>query len=214
MKLKKTVYVFDLDDTLYPEITYLRSGVAAVQHWIHEVLGIHCVLDVPRELIPMNNSLTYLRELAGLPDSIDQTLLWIYRLHRPTISLPDDSAQTIKTLNKAHSVAIITDGRIATQTLKLNALGLQSFKAYISEATGHAKPHPASFQQVMKDMPATKHVYVGDNPAKDFISPNVLGWDTFCLIDNGQNIHSQNISATIGETYRPGAWIKQLRELL
>ena len=172
MPLQKTVYAFDLDDTIYPEIAYFWSGVAAVQHWIHDVLGIHSVLDIPKDQIPQENSLTYLRELAGLPPSLDQTLLWVYRLHRPTISLPDDSARTLATLNKSNAVAIITDGRVATQNLKLSALGLQSFKAYISEAIGHTKPHPAGFEQLMKDVPAERYVYVGDNPAKDFVSPN------------------------------------------
>jgi len=36
--------------------------------------------------------------------------------------------------------------------------------------------------------------YVGDNTFKDFISPNKLGLQTICLIDNGTNIYKQNFN--------------------
>jgi putative hydrolase of the HAD superfamily len=32
---------------------------------------------------------------------------------------------------------------------------------------------------------------VADNVSKDFIAPNIMGWQTICLIDNGKNIHKQ-----------------------
>ena len=38
---------------------------------------------------------------------------------------------------------------------------------------------------------ASRFIYVGDNPAKDFVVPAMLGWDTYCLRSRPGNIHPQ-----------------------
>ena len=38
------------------------------------------------------------------------------------------------------------------------------------------------------------YYYLADNPSKDFVSPNRLGWTTICLLDDGRNIHHQDFS--------------------
>ena len=47
-------------------------------------------------------------------------------------------------------------------------------------STDYAKPHPGAFEQMAKrlDVQPGQCAYVADNPAKDFIAPNALGWTT------------------------------------
>jgi putative hydrolase of the HAD superfamily len=42
------------------------------------------------------------------------------------------------------------------------------------------KPHPRAFEYVQQQIgaPASCCVYIGDNPAKDFVAPRRLGWHT------------------------------------
>ena len=64
----------------------------------------------------------------------------------------------------------------------------------------------------MKKYPQSKYVYVGDNPVKDFLAPNKLGWMTVCLLDNGQNIHLQDF--TLSVEFLPQRKIKDITELI
>ena len=55
--------------------------------------------------------------------------------------------------------------------------------------------------------------YVGDNPRKDFISPNALGWLTVCLKDDGRNIHKQDFTSITAQAL-PKKTIESLKELI
>lgn len=57
-------------------------------------------------------------------------------------------------------------------------------------------------------------VYVGDNPAKDFLWPNRLGWKTFMLRDTtGRNIYPQTIPE-LSPDYAPQHEIRDLHDLI
>jgi putative hydrolase of the HAD superfamily len=55
------------------------------------------------------------------------------------------------------------------------------------------------------------YYYIGDNPAKDFVAPNHLGWTTICLLDDGQNIHPQDFS--LSQQMLPQHRISKLSEI-
>jgi putative hydrolase of the HAD superfamily len=190
----KPVIVFDLDDTLYPEREYVRSGIAAVSDAIRDAFG----RDIRKDLLTSWESgerdfLTKACRILQQPDSLKESLLWIYRLHFPSIALPSDSRRAIDAcLQRGCTVAILTDGRSLTQRLKLRALGLASLPAYISEDWQSEKPHPLRFTQIMADFPADHYAYIGDNPAKDFKAPKDLGWITICVQHGGEGVHSQS----------------------
>lgn len=209
---KPTVVVFDLDDTLYPEIDYQTSGYLEVSRWIEEIVGVSFVRDI--EMLRANNVpdiLGALCELAGLPLSTKESLLWIYRLHRPAIRLSASVSQFLQKIRKNCSVAILTDGRAVTQRQKLKALGLTDIPVYISEEYRSEKPSLYRFELIAKEMPASRYVYIGDNPKKDFIAPNELGWMTICLRDHGTNIHQQNIDE-LSKSQLPAFWVNSLDE--
>ena len=51
----------------------------------------------------------------------------------------------------------------------------------INEAPQLKKPSKKCFLEVESMFPDKKYIYIGDNINKDFITPNKLGWDTFCI---------------------------------
>lgn len=216
MKLKftETVFVFDLDDTLYNEIDYHASGVKSVANCLRDIFksNIEFILN---KLISQEE-----KDLWGsvckhlkLPETVKESLLWQYRLHSPNISLTTEVSELLDyLLDFSAGVAIVTDGRVVTQRKKLCALGINHIPAYISEEFGAMKPDPARFKLVASQYPGCRFVYIGDNPKKDFIAPNKLGWSTIGVRDNGRNIHSQDLSSLENE-YLPHIWLSSLNDL-
>ena len=207
------VIVFDLDDTLYKEIDYQASGYRAVCSWIEDIYGLDLTLNLKKLLSSRTpDILGGLCQAAGLHSLVKETLLWIYRIHQPTIQLAPDVTHFLNELEANWQAAILTDGRSVSQRLKLKALGLEHLPTYISEEYGSEKPAPDRFELIMREMPAARYVYVGDNLDKDFIAPNKFGWVTVCLRDNGSNIHKQ-IPTEQSINQKPKFWIEDFFEL-
>ena len=81
----------------------------------------------------------------------------------------------------------------------------------ISEEFGTAKPSLGNFE-VFHQFKTAKYYYIADNPSKDFVSPNALGWQTICLVDAGNNIHKQKFTKEF--LYLPQKKINKLDELI
>lgn len=209
-----TAIVLDLDDTLYKEIDYHASGLAEVCRWIENFYGISVTtgLDNLRKS-GETDLLAGLCRLAKLPLSVKESLLWIYRLHQPAISLTSQASYLLKNLEKKHKIAILTDGRSISQRMKLKSLGLSHLPLYISEEHGCSdKPSLIRFELIMREISASRYFYIGDNPEKDFFAPNTLGWTTIGLRDDGRNIHRQNLTE-LEPDYLPRYWIDSLDEV-
>ena len=203
------VVCFDLDDTLYKEIDYLKSAYREIAAYAAEYC--HGCSDTPMILAAKaynamlaayqkgENAFECLNSFLGIDLPISE-YLQIYRNHKPRISLSADVEQTLDTL-KADGciIGLITDGRSVQQRNKIEALGLSRWIAnedkVISEEFGSEKPSPANYEYFMKRYPeCSDFTYVGDNPKKDFIAPNALGWTTICLLDDGRNVQKQDFS--------------------
>ncbi len=209
-----TVVVLDLDDTLYSEVDYHASGLNEVCRWIERFYGRSLAADLHTiKSTGEKDLLAGLCRAAGLPLSVKDSLLWVYRLHEPNIQLTPLVLDVLARLRTKCRLVILTDGRSVSQRQKIKALGLSKFPLYISEEYGADKPSPLRFELIMQHMPAVRYFYVGDNPKKDFIAPNALGWTTLGLRDNGRNIHSQNLDGLKPE-YLPQAWIISFDEIL
>jgi putative hydrolase of the HAD superfamily len=214
MKRAETVIVFDLDDTLYPERDYQRSGIRAVCAMLLATHG----KDVEAELAEFAKEggvdlWGKACQLLGLPDTMIPSLLWTYRLHKPDIALDAMTRETVFEMHRTcRAVVILTDGRSITQRLKLEALGLSNFPCLVSEEHGSEKPEPKRFALVMDQFPAAHYVYVGDNPKKDFIAPNALGWMTVGLRAADANIHHYDLKLLRDEAL-PGIWINRVADL-
>ncbi len=192
----KRVIVFDLDDTLYKEIDYLKSGYRAIAQMLVDELHLS---ESPYEKMLQwysagENAFQLL--CSEYPKITIEECLNIYRTHYPDISLDDSIHDTLHQLvSEGCILCIITDGREITQKNKIKVLGLDKLISWdnivISESFGSEKPCEANYRYFMNRYPNTNYTYVGDNVNKDFIAPNRLGWDTICLLDDGRNIHKQ-----------------------
>lgn len=203
------IVVFDLDDTLYAEMEFVRSAYRAIaRKFGHHLLGPMMDASTPREAF----------DSTGLPI---EELLPIYRNHFPDIRLPWQSLYTLVSLKKqGHRLGLISDGRSLTQRNKIRALGLERFidpeLIFISEEQGWDKMSGESFSKIMSLCgDSEKYMYIGDNPLKDFLPGNRLGWQTVCLLGgaNGENLFSQDYSNLPEENW-PVNQVSFLTELL
>jgi len=209
---KTITVVLDLDDTLYSEREYVRSGLSSLaksfQRWLPNSGSL--MLD---DVISHSKPLDVLFERTDLPESVKESMLWMYRLHKPDIELYPEAREFIDFCYQNNfELAIITDGRFVSQSLKLDALGLTSIKSYISEKYEESKPSEGRFLAVQRDFPSTQYVYVGDNPTKDFIAPNQLGWITVGIRYQERNIHSYDENS-LTMLQRPSVWVDRISEV-
>lgn len=192
----QSVFVFDLDDTLYEEMEYLKSAYQAISHYLYPLTG-KCVYEKMLDTyVQGGNAFLYILDTYPAATTLEQ-LLKIYREHTPTITLRTDShvlLTQLKTLNV--SMCLITDGRSSTQRNKLQALKIAEFFAavVISEEIGSEKPDRRNFQLIRYKYPNADVYYFADNLKKDFCVPLQWGWTTFCLLDRGNNIHKQDLT--------------------
>lgn len=213
-KLSQLVLVFDLDDTLYQEFDYQTSGIVFVSQQLETLYGV----SIKDKLLEWrakgcNDLWQKSAKFLNLPESVAEQMLWMYRLHTPDIQLSMevfDLLNTLKSLVK--KLVILTDGRSISQRQKLSALGLQDLPVYISEEHQSYKPSPKSFLAIMSAYKAKTYVYIGDNPKKDFLAPNQLGWKSIGLV-NSSAIHNQHYDH-LSSVYHPSFWIKYWYQLL
>jgi putative hydrolase of the HAD superfamily len=192
---KNETVIFDLDDLLYKEFDFMRSGFWIIAKTVseHEPKKLFRLMMVQYFL--ENQVLDWLCNDYLKSNSIftPEFLLNIYRNHKPDISISAELQQLLYSLKKnQNNMGIITDGRSLTQRNKIEALGLQRWinEFTISEELGFEKPSEKPFLFFMNKFDSENFVYLADNHDKDFIAPNKLGWRTIALADNGLNIHT------------------------
>jgi len=185
--LKRVCAVFDVDDTLYLERDYVRSGFEAAGLWAGKWLGVD---DFGERCWTrfLNGSRTtifddVLNESGVRPaHELVSALVGIYRSHQPSISLAADAREALDEIGRMAEIAVITDGPAISQSRKVEALGLCSIAAPIvlTAILGgeYCKPHPKAFERVQQERPADVYIYIADNPHKDFQAPKRLSWIT------------------------------------
>lgn len=184
---RKICAVFDIDDTLYLERDYVRSGFEAVGRWAAQWMEIedfggrcwHKFIAGRRRSIFDE----VLRESGrkGNPELVS-ALIEVYRTHMPSIVLASDAAEALEAISRIAPIAVISDGPAASQSRKAEALRLRSFAAPIilTEIFGteFSKPQAGAFELVGRYHPDGVYAYIADNPVKDFVAPKQLGWIT------------------------------------
>ena len=213
---KNTHIVFDLDDTLYKEIDFVKSAYIYVCKYIRSRFGIDFFSQIQECIDDGINFYDYIiSKLHHKHNFSIEKYLELYRFHYPKLSLSADTSEFLNNISdRKIGFSIITDGRSISQNNKIKALGLSHLaqNIIISEETGYKKPHVNNFKIIEKVYPDKKFLYIADNTSKDFLAPNTLKWDTVCLLDNGQNIHKQNFD--LQTKYLPKIKINHLKELI
>jgi putative hydrolase of the HAD superfamily len=203
--------VFDLDDTLYPESDYVRSGFDHLGDLVGRLYGkpYRALLSAAQEA-GASDPLGHALQAAGLPSWMKEHLILAYRYHRPTLTLYPGALELIGACrSRACPVFLVTDGRGITQRLKIEALGLQGLfdHIFISEELGCGKPNPLAFESIMARSQGP-WVYVADNPSKDFVAPRELGWTTIGVRHTHSRIHQKDSGV------QPTIWVEELSALL
>lgn len=193
--------ILDLDDTLYLERDFVRSGFTDTAAAVEET-GVAPASEVFDFLwngfLHGRRSDAFDRLLRNWPQldrflGVDD-LVSRYRLHRPSIE-PHEPGAVAGIRSKIEALGLISDGLPLTQSNKLEALGLaDSFDVTVltgAWGAGYYKPHHRGFTEVedLMSLSGQSLAYVADNPAKDFIAPNERGWVSIRLRMPGQ-LHS------------------------
>ena len=171
--------VFDLDDTLYSEKEYVRSGF----NRISEAFGMpELELQLWNAFLQGEKALDVVLGKEGLLDRKAEALE-IYRKQIPVIHLYDgvlDMLHRIKQSGK--TLGLLTDGRPEGQHAKIEVLGLETKfdEIVITDELGGIecrKPNNIGFVMLHErtGVPYEKMVYVGDNINKDVVAPKRLG---------------------------------------
>lgn len=168
--------IFDLDDTLYSEKQYIRSGYKKIAEYFN-------IPDMEEEMWNCfengGKAIDEVLKAHGLISKKEQAL-YIYRFQEPKISLYSGVGELLIRIKKKKKIGIITDGRPEGQRAKLKALNINVDKVIITDELSGAeyrKPNPKAFEIMQKELNTEfeKMVYIGDNIKKDFIAPQKLG---------------------------------------
>ncbi len=209
--MRNCTIVFDLDDTIIKEIDFLKSAFQEIARFVdaknfdlfHQMLNWYYDSQNVFQNIQMQYAAIQIQDLKN-----------IYRNHCPDFDSKSKNKQLLINLKqKGHFLGLITDGFSITQRNKLKALDIENLfdLIVISEEFGSEKPDLRNFE-VFEHLETDEFFYVGDNVSKDFIAPNQLGWQTICLLDDGQNIHKQDFEKDA--VYLPQFKIKNLTEII
>lgn len=180
---------FDLDDTLFDRRDHLAGALARVATAIADATG--------RDRGPVEDSLratwarlgtdhdhvfdVWLEALGLVPAEHVRRCVEAFHAHTPvTLALRPGVADALAALRAAGvPIAIVTDGRAATQEAKVRALGLEPLVDAIvyCGALAAPKPDPRGLVEasVRLGVPVERVLYAGDHPRYDVVMARTAG---------------------------------------
>jgi putative hydrolase of the HAD superfamily len=185
-----SVVVLDMDDTLFLERDYVHSGFAAVDAAVAKEHGVKGFSECAWRLFCAGVRGRIfdeaLKEMGVEFQSANVArLVAVYRSHVPQIQLTNDSFRFLNAARRQGlRIALVSDGPFVAQEAKVRALKLETFISPIilTDAFGLDawKPSSRGYLEVFERLGGShvNYIYIGDNPTKDFIAPNALGWRT------------------------------------
>ena len=183
--------IFDLDDTLYSEKEYVRSGYRAIANTLPQVERMEEKLW--RAFEQKKSAIDEVLIEEGIyTEELKLQCLSVYRSHQPDICFYDGAKELLCQLRAdGYKLGIITDGRPNGQRAKIKALGLDELvdQIIVTDELGgveYRKPNKAAFMimQELFDVPFETMCYVGDNIKKDFVAPDMLGMRSIWFRNN------------------------------
>lgn len=216
------VVAFDLDDTLYCETEYAKSGFKAVSGELERMTGVdrNMVYEAMLDAFKADSRRVFDRALESLDVAYDkkliEALIEVYRNHEPDIRLFCDADEILEYLRiRNYGIGIITDGYACSQWKKIKALELDKRAdcIIVTDDFGRMywKPHARSYEKLVSYfcISPDEAVYVGDNDEKDFITAKVMGIKTI-KIDRSNGVY-KNVNKT--DEYKAELEIMNLLEL-
>lgn len=194
--------VFDLDDTLYSEKEYVRSGYRAVAQSMPQIADMEAKLWAAFEA--GQPAIDAVLKAEGLyTEETAAACLTAYRHHVPEIHLYEGVVEVFAALRqRGIKIGLLTDGRPEGQRGKIKALGLEDMvdAIVVTDEIGgpmFRKPSDIPFRimQRLLGVPFETMEYVGDNPRKDFIAPKKLSMKSVWF-QNGDGLYNDVSSVT------------------
>lgn len=217
------VIVFDMDDTLYPEADFVRSGHRAVAERVWQDLRVDIEPELRRRFAAGQRGDLMSAALAALDvevphDYIRRVLVLVYREHAPTIRPYVETLPVLTELRaRGHRLALLSDGWAEVQRRKLAALGVAALfdEVVFTDELGQDawKPSPVGFERILTTLGVAGDaaMYVSDNPYKDFAGPHQLGMRTVRIVRPGTE-HGEALAPTL--EHQPQRVIHALHEML
>ena len=213
--------IFDLDDTLYDEMQFVRGGFKAVSSYtsknanVNQNVVYQLLLDVLEKHGRGQTFDIALKKLGLYNKNLIPKLVEVYRAHKPKLSLYSEVRTILSTLRKqGYKLGLITDGNVEVQRNKVEALKIKDFFDCIifSDEYGieKQKPNPFPYQKAMEELKvsARETIYIGDNPYKDFVSAKKLGIHTIRIM------RGQYKNVTLNKEFEAEYQIINLGELI
>ncbi len=185
--------VFDLDDTLYPQSDYKRSGFRAVSKWLEKHQNLNAEQSYAAlEQILQTKGASYpcffddFVKKKQRPSSLAKEMTQIFIAHQPQLQCYPGVNQLLEQLRNHYLLGILTDGRESSQEKKLLALHLHNKvdAVLLSDSLNLNKPAEELFHWFEEkfNLCGSQLAYIGDNPKKDFLGANRRDWLTIRVL--------------------------------
>lgn len=215
--------LFDLDDTLYEEKEFIKSGFKEVAKFINNKFKVNekifykILSDVFSEGIRGNIFNIALERLnINLDENIILSMVKVYREHIPKIKLKKNIKYLLLNFRKKYSLGIITDGYFEVQKNKVHALKLKDLFDTIVYTDSHGrefwKPNISGYKLALKNLEILPEeaIYIGDNPNKDFVGAKKIGIITIRLLCQGREYSQVRLSREYEADYE----VKELANII
>ncbi|MBQ8291220.1 MAG: HAD-IA family hydrolase [Clostridia bacterium] len=174
--------IFDLDDTLYSEKQYVKSGYRKIAAAFPQIEAMEeklwaCFLNRQKAIdtVLENEGIYTIENVVRCVE--------IYRFQAPEIDLYEGVREMLLRIKASgKKLGMITDGRSEGQRAKIEALRLAPLfdEIIVTDELGgieFRKPCEKAFILLAERLGVSleNSVYIGDNPNKDFIAPEKLG---------------------------------------
>ena len=182
--------IFDLDDTLYPEIDYVRGGFRTVSTYMQKKYKIDAnefyrKLISTKSLSPSAKVFDIVLENYQLKDrKLVEKLIKLYRAQTLKLKLFPGVRSMLEKFKKKYILALVTDGKKVVQHRKLKYLKIidyfDSVLYTLDLGDNFKKPSELSFKQLLYSYGIKPHeaLYIGNDPNKDFIGAKKAGIKT------------------------------------
>ena len=208
-----TLVIFDPDDTLIPEIDYIKSGFKEVAKYFESNYEFDNAYDELFNLFKKDKKLVFNRYLdaKGIKYSQDDIhkIVDIYKTHVPDVDFYPDVMPTVSYL-KMNGIkgAIVTDGTYKIQKLKTDVVNAKDYFDTIiyTDELGKEfwKPNPKAFELLKEnyDFDYSQMIYVGDNPQKDFYISEIYPIHTVRVMRDDAIYEKEKYLDDVEEEYR------------
>jgi len=188
------VIIFDLDDTIYEENTFLLSGFKNVSDYLGKKTNTspHYIYE---EIISLNNRFSrdkifnrILYQLGIFSKKELKKCISVYRYSNRKIEPYKDFLENILDIKRNKNIYLVTDGNAIVQKHKVNLLKIGSLfhKIFFTRNYGikSEKPSLTCFKKIaeIEGCSLSDLIYIGDNIEKDFVNLNKVGATTIRLI--------------------------------